>query len=489
MPLTTVLKKGLWGASIRMTPLRFQNLRSQFFSTTSKHFDNPLIPAIHGNSPEAVVKILKQGEKAKLADLKEAFRHGVHTLKLEIVDALVHYNALPQGVSLQNLQLFLWAMGHPNIKIRDIKGAPNLTTTGIPGMPSPMLIVASDGNFNRVVELVSELSDSARPIDQLLQNIESGDFFGCNFLNVNGFKGKITKKLAAYRLEDLCRIVRYFLLHPTEDLYHAFERQHQTLKTDGLYYLPFFAWLAVNNNTELFADPNFIELMRLDRKSAKQVVVIATAFGSSKFLLELIKANLIDQEDIEIACNLAAANGDTRLLAILLPLHLHKGVQCQTVTILPPLFWAIRNGHKYTVEFLLQSGISPNSLQGELGNDSYLHLAARLATNEDRLIILKLLIDNGAEIDHINKIEQTPLHQALEMYASEKRKKRDLHKAILMLVKTGKTDLDRAKDGKTTRELLGAHMDNTLVSKNSERAVEKENDVDYVDEDRCSFTL
>ncbi len=372
-------------------------------------------------------------------------------------------------------------MGHPGIELRALKRNDEQSCKGIPGLARPMVIVASGARLRDVIDLVIYMDDKARPIDKLLQHFKSKDFMGCDFLDVEGFKLRITKQLNAYKFDELCRIVRFFLLNPTEDLDSAFARQHQTLKVEGLYYLPFVAWLAANNTTELFEYPYFIELMRLDKKSAKEAATIATAFGSMQFLQKRIKARLIEQEDIEKAINLAAANGDERILDMLLSSLKEpcpqNGQNNQARHAQVPLYWAIQNGHVRTVHFLLKSNPTVLTIQSENEENRYLHLAASLATTEPRLAIMRLLIAYGANLNQLNKHNRTPLHLALEAHKS---KERNLNNAILMLVSARATDLDYKVGEETTRELLFKHMFQNNVSQVLDQNAEKTNHDDAI---------
>jgi hypothetical protein len=383
-------------------------------------YDNPLIKSIDRNDAEELERLLKTGEKP---DLRYAFTGwGANDTDPKILDLLVKYDAMPEGVSLSTLKFTLFAMGNSKIPIADFWDKPDLNLNGMPQKQSPITLFAKSGNVISTSTLIRK-GVRARPISYLFLGVHPSHFMGCDLCDIDEFKKRISDNLAGKndclgKLEGQCKVAELLLSRPTKELDDVFEREKEFLFSDHRF-LTLFAWAAKGDRAYLLDIHHFNKLFQLDKKSAKEAVVIAASFSSKNFLDKAIKSNLLEREDIRIAARIAAANGDNALLSILLKSHsditgdktTFVGQKTRKVSGVyyiesndGPLFWAIRNNHNETVKFLLESGMSPDDCIDEY----HLH-DATFASNIE---VMRLLISHGVDINQQDKLGNTALHEA-----------------------------------------------------------------------------
>lgn len=383
-------------------------------------YANPAIRAIENNDVLGLRALLDEG---KIPDLEYAFTGvGNNDTSPEILDLLVEYNALPEGVSLSTLKFVLFAMGNARIPVSDFWDKPDLNLNGYSKKPSPMELFASAGNTQSVLALIQR-GVTTRPISSILDGIHPTHFMGCDLLNINAFKAQITSKFIGtefYNLEKKCMTLEILLSHPTSELDTLIATDNK-FPYYGVQYLAFFSWAAMNDKDTLFNLPYFKQLFQKNYSSAKEAIVVAAAFGSVNFLKRAILENLVEAKDIAKACNIAAANGDNSLLITLMTIpqseKIHKEDFVRKVSGIyffenpkSPLFWAVRNGHTQTAEILLKAGASPNDPIDTFSSSSYLQLATKYKHTE----LMKLLLRHGAFVNHQNSLGYTALHDAAE---------------------------------------------------------------------------
>jgi ankyrin repeat protein len=128
-----------------------------------------------------------------------------------------------------------------------------------------------------------------------------------------------------------------------------------------------------------------------------------------------------------------------------------------------PLIVAIRKGNIEAVNMLLKAGADPNmTAKGTYSTETPLHVAA--GCKEDRSEIARILIDNGASVDAVDKssptYEETPLHAAVST--------RSL-KTVKLLLEKG-ADVNFRKRGDWFATILeaagfqGWHVDPAMIS-------------------------
>lgn len=379
-------------------------------------FGEPLITAIDTNDITTVEKLLKEGIKPNYRYAFTGFApNNTHP---QILELLAKYKALPKNTSLATLKLVLFAMGNTRIPLEEFWDKPDLNLNGFPKKPTPMDSFVRRGNIHMIKELIRR-GVTSRPISAF--SCEPSHFRGCGYLEISEFKQRIKSNLAGtnsfLNYEDFnskSELIMLLLAHPTKDLEETIERE--TNDSDGKYnYLPFFAWAAAHNKTECLDNVYFKRLFTAFRKPVQDAVVIAAVFSSKEFLLKAYEAKLLDKQDINKACTLAAAQGDNKLLKALVPLLREKNnlpffqpAKDVFEESCPPMFWAIRNKHPKTVGALLNLGIPAHGIATSMTNESYLQLAARM----DDIESVRLLLDAGAELNHVNKYRQTVFDDA-----------------------------------------------------------------------------
>jgi ankyrin repeat protein len=121
-----------------------------------------------------------------------------------------------------------------------------------------------------------------------------------------------------------------------------------------------------------------------------------------EFLLS-VGAN-IDARDTNgfSALHFAATGNHTDIARMLLDLKVPVDIFASKGS--TPLFSAARGGHPDMTQLLIERGANVNALDSE-GNSAVFHTPSP--------IVAKLLIDNGIDINHQNKYQQTPLNEAI----------------------------------------------------------------------------
>ncbi len=365
-------------------------------------YEAPLIKAIDANDVDTVRTLLKEGQKP---DLIYAFSYGGRNVDPKILDLLLEYNALPEGVSLSTLKLTLFANGCSGIP-PDFMVSSDLDPNGVPGRVSPIARFTQTGNLHNILLLMA-LGVKERPIHYLFLGGRdfSAYFIGCNPSDVDGFRKKIVDTLSGRnrelgKVKEYCKVGAILLSMPTNELDSVFEEEKKDLSSNR--FLPLFAWAAINNKIDLLDLHHFEKLFHMANDFTKEnVAVVAAAFGSKEFLVKAIQKNILLGDNLKKASIIAAANGDKELLASLMKfisVTKESGI----------MFRAVRNGHINIVEFLINSGVNPNENISGFECNSYLKVAARF----NNIDMLTVLLSHGAKIDYQDYFCNTALHDA-----------------------------------------------------------------------------
>jgi hypothetical protein len=320
-----------------------------------------------------------------------------------------------------------------------------------------------NGNVAGVTALIEE-GVRERPINLLFYSAHPSHFMGADLTEIDKFKTLLQDKISGKNyqlrrdLENLFQITELFLTNPTEDLEFKLDNDKDFLH-HSQHFLPFFAWAAINNRADLLANPYFLKLFMDEPLSANESLVLATAFGSRKFLQQAFQSKSIDDKTINKCFSMAAATGDCETLALLIDITKklnhedetpEKGIETRKISgsyihesTKNPLFWAVRNEHTDATELLLKSGTNPNEITDNFMKETCIKLAARLGN----INIMQILLSYGADINFKSGLGKTALHDAAS---------RDNLEVIKFLIENdadisiadhkGKTPLDCIKD-------------------------------------------
>lgn len=339
----------------------------------------------------------------------------------------------------------------------------DLNHGGSPQKSSLIVQFAKQGNVQGLAALIQQ-GVTERPIDVLFRALPN--FIGYHPCKLDEYKKKISTNLARNNLSGQCEVAVLLLSNPTSDLVNIIS-EIERKEVYNYRFLTLFVWAAKNNRADLLDVFHFKKLFQLDKNSAKEAVIVATAFGSVEFLATVIQESLLEEDDIKKACIAAAANGDNNLLLSLIKLSgnnlelinssidiapgkTYKDYYSEIYSYLTPLFWAIRNDHKDTVKLLLEAGASPNETFKNDFNNGYIQLATCVGNTE----IIKLLLTYGANINYQDDLGWSALHNAARM------QKVDVLKFLIeagadinLIDGKGKKALDRIKDKNIRTEI------------------------------------
>ncbi|ESO91943.1 hypothetical protein LOTGIDRAFT_121483, partial [Lottia gigantea] len=113
------------------------------------------------------------------------------------------------------------------------------------------------------------------------------------------------------------------------------------------------------------------------------------------------------------------------------------------------LYWAVRYGHTETVQILLTQGKANPHQTRKLGLVAPIVLASALGYND----IVKILLDNGAHVNHLIRGKEMPVHHAA----------REGHVDVLKTLINKGADFDKTDERGDTALLLGAKFGHPKV--------------------------
>jgi tetratricopeptide (TPR) repeat protein len=373
--------------------------------------NNPLIKAILSEDFDEVLFLLKQGYKLATTDLPKVFNHNApNNTHPEILHLLDKYKALPKNISVSTLKFILYLLGNKNIGLKDFLNEFNLNLNGCAELMSPMRL-AVRGGIESMVEFLIAMHVQERPLHWLflIHSVHKSNFTNLDILDICGaknniadFKCKIVAIFSTKNMQNKCKIAELFIKNPTSALYSAIEAD-----SDQFLFMPFFAWAAMNNRSELFDNNCFKKLVAICPEVAAQSLKIAILFGAKNYVVRAIYS--LGTGVIKPALLTAVISEDLNILKCVV----HSLSQFKltlrniSININRVLFSAVRLENLKLVTYLLKKGMNPNIYDSE---GSTLHLAVRLGN----IKLIELLINKNAQIDCNNSFNKiTPLHEAI----------------------------------------------------------------------------
>lgn len=397
--------------------------------------------------------------------------------------------ALWRDVSLATLLYVAYANGNDEIKWEDFINEAYLNLEGIPGIPSPMYLLARSGRIAEVDALI-KLGLKHRPLEFLDDDRSAYTYFShdpCKELNghVLSYKERILDiiyaRLPYVYLENYPKtfeIAEMFLQNPTPDLQISLRKfcdkisaeiravnnskrikcsfpeslwgmLKNTVELKSPRFTAFFAWLAQNNKAYIFNSQFFLQMFNSDVWAARESVLVATAFVRREFLAIAIQQPAIDSATIVEACNIAAITGDNQTLQILLPLFRAEAIKTHIPAYVlvhrnlgNPLFAAILNKHRGTVQLLIDSGVITSSISDTVFKSSCL----QWAVNDGDIEIIAILL----KADDINLNQQDSDGNSALHVAAEK----GYENVIMKLIDAGADRNLRNSKGETALDLI-----------------------------------
>jgi len=135
-----------------------------------------------------------------------------------------------------------------------------------------------------------------------------------------------------------------------------------------------------------------------------------------------------------------------------------------------PLMLAIQDKKQELVSMLLKAGADPNK-----GNKAKTPLIIAIAAEYPNLTTIQTLIDNGAEVNAQNNLQETALTQAIESELSRWRQKDvDSLLKVIQILRTNNADPNLTNSsGKTAYDVLSYYQENNAITSDEHRELKR----------------
>jgi len=381
------------------------------------------------------------------------YQPSIHPKK-HYFELLASNGALPSGVSLSTLLYVACAHGNKEITWFDYWTKPDLNLEGIPGETRPMYLFAKRGDLvsaialilrglqHRPLQILDDRGEALRLIANEPGKSNMGDLFEYK-RTVEEIVLRRSPRAFTQYYPNVFDIGETFLMHPTPDL------DQNMRQMSNPQFTAFFAWAALKNKVGMFNSWHFPLLFNQDRLAARESVIVATVYKNREFLAKAIEQQSIDDATIVEAANVAAIVGDNVTLRLLLPRFKSTAIQ----THIParvlvdrnrgnPLFTAISNRHRDTVELLIKAGVTTRSISDTVFKSSCLQYAV-LGLGSETVAIL--LGSDDIDVNQIDYDGNTALHTAAE---------KGYERIMQQLIDAGADRSLKNFDGKTALDLI-----------------------------------
>ncbi len=262
-------------------------------------------------------------------------------------------------------------------------------------------------------------------------SIMSIDYFTqINIDNIESFKNKINdlflgkNKAVISTLKEACYFCEKFIVNIQENPLN-YKSQHVMSNRNGEYsLLPLFAWVAMNNKSDLLNNDFYKKLIITFYKASYHATIIAAIFGANDYVKKSI--SLLGLFLIKPVIIIAILNHDNDLLNAMIHLLKDNNVTYSKLPEIPgeysdyeahnllancfPLHAAIRSNNLYALNYLLTHDVPDDLLH--LGNEDTSALG--LAIRSQQPSAVECLLAHGADPFATTFIDSPALHEAVQ---------------------------------------------------------------------------